>query len=180
MSNGHIPTPESWEIRLAFYRTQCSFLSSFVRCPFIHDFFSRAVSRSMDAAMSCLVWMSSAVLYCAVSRFLARLVERKCYSAEEEDSLRPLFEEIVYFRSWVRRSVNTSSKLLETMHHLRILHNPLIHKKNCRHSSTQKKKKKIYFQENVPLLYCLSARQGHIFLNDTSCNMLNVRLLLNL
>ena len=39
--------------------------------------------------MICLAWMSSAVLYWAVSRFLARPVERKCYSAEQEDSLRP-------------------------------------------------------------------------------------------
>ena len=59
----------------------------------------------MGAAMICLAWMSSAVLYWAVSRFLARPVERKCYSAEQEDSLRPLFEAIVYSRSWVRKNV---------------------------------------------------------------------------
>ena len=67
--------------------------------------FSRAVSRYMVAAMFCLVWMSSAVLYWVVSRFLARPVERKCYSVEQEDSLRPLFNAIVYLRSWVRKSV---------------------------------------------------------------------------
>ena len=42
--------------------------------------FSRAVFRCMDAAVFCFAWMSSAVLYWIVSRFLARLVERKCYS----------------------------------------------------------------------------------------------------
>ena len=68
--------------------------------------FSCAVSRYTGAAMICLAWMSSAVLHWVASRFLARLVERKCYSAEEEDSLRPLFEAIVYSRSWVRKSVN--------------------------------------------------------------------------
>ena len=69
--------------------------------------FSRAVSRCMGAAMICLAWMSSAVLYSVVSRFLARPVERKCYSVEPEDSLRPLFKAIVYSRSWVRNSVNS-------------------------------------------------------------------------
>ena len=34
----------------------------------------------MVAAMFSLAWMSSAVLYWVLSRFLARLVERKCYS----------------------------------------------------------------------------------------------------
>ena len=41
-----------------------------------------------------------------VSRLLARPVERKCYSAEQEDSLRPLFKVIVYSRSVVRKTVN--------------------------------------------------------------------------
>ena len=41
---------------------------------------SRAVSRCIGAAMFCLAWVSSAVLYRVVSRFLAGLVERKCYS----------------------------------------------------------------------------------------------------
>ena len=42
--------------------------------------FSHAVPRCMGAAIVCLAWMSSAVLDLAVSCFLARLVERKCYS----------------------------------------------------------------------------------------------------
>ena len=67
--------------------------------------FSRAVSRCMGAAMTCLAWMSSAVLYWVVSRFLARPVEWKCCSLEPVDSLRPLFKAIVYSRSWVRNSV---------------------------------------------------------------------------
>ena len=51
--------------------------------------------------------MSSEVLYRVVSRFLARPVERKCYSAEQEDSLRLLFEAIVYSESWVRKTVKS-------------------------------------------------------------------------
>ena len=42
--------------------------------------FSRAVSRYMGATMFCLAWMSSGVLYWVASRFLDRLVWRKCYS----------------------------------------------------------------------------------------------------
>ena len=53
-----------------------------------------------------LAWMSSAVLYWVLSRFLVRPVQRKCYSVEPEDSLRPLFKAIVYSRSWVRNNVN--------------------------------------------------------------------------
>ena len=61
----------------------------------------------MGAAMICLAWMSLAVLYWAVSHFLARPIERKFCSAEQDDSLRPLFEAIVYSRSWIRKSVNS-------------------------------------------------------------------------
>ena len=42
--------------------------------------FSRAVPRNMCAAMLSLALMSSVVLYRVLSRFLARLVERKCYT----------------------------------------------------------------------------------------------------
>ena len=63
--------------------------------------FSRAVSRYLRAAMICLARMSFAVLYWALARFLARPVERKCYSAEREDSLRPWFMAIVHSRSGV-------------------------------------------------------------------------------
>ena len=68
--------------------------------------FSRAVSQYMGTAMICLAWLNSVVLYWVVSPFLARPVEWKCYSAEQEDSLRPLFKAIVYSRSWVRKSAN--------------------------------------------------------------------------
>ena len=51
----------------------------------LFTFFPRAVSRYMGAAMICLAWMSLAVLYWAVSHFLARPVERKCYWAEQEE-----------------------------------------------------------------------------------------------
>ena len=68
--------------------------------------FSRAVSRCMGAAMICLAWMTSAVLYWVVSHFLSRPVEQKCYSVEQENLLRPLFKAIVYSWSWVKNSVN--------------------------------------------------------------------------
>ena len=42
------------------------------------------------------------MLYSVVSHFLARPVERKRYSVEPEDSLRPLLKAI-----WVRNSVNS-------------------------------------------------------------------------
>ena len=54
-----------------------------------------------------LEWVQQCCLYYVVSRFLARPVELKCYSAEPDDSLRPLFEAIVYSRSWVSKSVNS-------------------------------------------------------------------------
>ena len=63
------------------------------------------VSRCMDDVMICFAWMTSAVLYWDVLHFLARPVERKCYSVEPEDSLRPLFRAIVYSRSLVRNNV---------------------------------------------------------------------------
>ena len=70
---------------------------------FTHDssqnFFSRAVSPCMGAAMICLAWTSSVLLCWGVSHFLARPVERKSYSVEQEGSLRPLFKAIVYSRS---------------------------------------------------------------------------------
>ena len=73
---------------------------------FLFTNFSHAVSRYMGAAITCLAGMSSNVLYWVVPRFLGRTDERKCYSAEQEDSLGLLFEAIVYSRSWVRKSVN--------------------------------------------------------------------------
>ena len=57
--------------------------------------FSRAVCWYMGAAMICLAWMISVVLYWVVSHFPARPVEQMCYSVEEEDSLKPLFKAIV-------------------------------------------------------------------------------------
>ena len=60
----------------------------------------------MGAAMIYLAWRSSAELHWVVSYFLARPVERKCYSVEPEDLVRPSFKAIVYSRSWVRNSVN--------------------------------------------------------------------------
>ena len=77
-------------------------------------FFSCAVSRYMGAAIVCLAWLSSTLLYWVVSCFLVRLVEQKCYSAELEDSLRPLFKAIVYSKSWVRKRVNDEGKELKT------------------------------------------------------------------
>ena len=57
--------------------------------------FSCAVFQCMGTAMVCLVWMSSAVLYWIVLRFLARLVKQKCYSYKQkthsEHCSRPLF-----------------------------------------------------------------------------------------
>ena len=44
----------------------------------------------MGAAMIDLDCINSAVLYSLGSHFLARPVERKGYSAEQEDSLRPI------------------------------------------------------------------------------------------
>ena len=46
----------------------------------IHILFSSALSRCKGTTLVCLAWLSSAVLYWVVSSFLARLVERKCYS----------------------------------------------------------------------------------------------------
>ena len=60
----------------------------------------------MGAAMFCLAWMRSAELYRVASGFLARPVERKCYSVEPVDSPRSVVKEIVYSRSLVRNSVN--------------------------------------------------------------------------
>ena len=70
--------------------------------------FSRGLFWCMGTAMVCLAWMSSAVFYRVVARFLARPVEWKCCSLEPVDSLRPLFKAIVYSRSWVRNSMNSS------------------------------------------------------------------------
>ena len=66
-------------------RVQCSQAGSLsnkhLRYPGVFTSFSQAVSRCMGAAMLCLGWMSSAVLYQIVSPFPARLVEeQKCYS----------------------------------------------------------------------------------------------------
>ena len=58
-----------------------------------------------------LAWMSSAVLFWIVLRFLARSAERKCYSAEQEDSLRPLSKAIIHSRSWVRNCVNSTGSI---------------------------------------------------------------------
>ena len=85
-------------------RTRC--LRVFTRwSPFPH-LRSCAVFRCMGAAMICHAWMSSAVLYWVVSHFLARLVERKCYSVELEDPLWPFFKVIAYSRLLVRNGVN--------------------------------------------------------------------------
>ena len=61
----------------------------------------------MGAVMTCYARMGSAMLYRVVSLFLARPDERKCYSIEQEDTLRPLFRAFVYLKSGVRNSVNT-------------------------------------------------------------------------
>ena len=67
--------------------------------------FSIAVSRCIGTAMICFARMSSAVLDRFASCVPARSVERKCYSVEQKDSLRPLLKAIVYSRSWVKNSV---------------------------------------------------------------------------
>ena len=64
-----------------------SFLLGQTMCQIIFTTFSRAVSPFVGAAMICLAWMSSAVLYRVFSRFLARPVERKCYSYKRKTRL---------------------------------------------------------------------------------------------
>ena len=61
-----------------------SFLLGQTMCQIIFTTFSRAVSPFVGAAMICLAWMSSAVFYRVVSRFLARPVERKCYPCDRK------------------------------------------------------------------------------------------------
>ena len=74
-------------------------------------------SLSLDARtlpwFALLEWVQLCCTW-VVSRILARLVERKCYSVETVDSLRPLFKAIVYLRSWVRNSVNISTLLAKS------------------------------------------------------------------
>ena len=73
---------------------------------------AHAISQCMGAAIICLAWMSSAVLYGVVSQFLTRPFQRKCYSVEQEDLLRPLFKAIVYSRSQVRKCEYTCKQLI--------------------------------------------------------------------
>ena len=89
----------------------------------------------MGAAMICLAGMSSEKLYGVVSCFLARPVEQKCCSPEQEDSLRPLTKATVYLRSWVSKSVDISSSIMEMEAVTSHAHSPLITSINDSHTT---------------------------------------------
>ena len=79
-----------------------------------------AVFRVFYSQFFCVPYLDTRVLSCFAlpwdkrccpelfHTFLARPVERKRYSVEPEDSLRPLCKVVVYSRSWVRNSVSTT------------------------------------------------------------------------
>ena len=104
-------------------------------CVHLFITFSRAVSRYMGAAMTRLAWMSSAVLYWVVARFLARPVKRKRYSTEPEDSVRPLFKAIVYSRSSVRENVNTTCRYTSVQRKLSVRLFYALQSSSCAHES---------------------------------------------
>ena len=58
------------------------------------------------SAMFCLSWLSLALLYWVISRYLARLLFTEVSRIQPDDSPTLLFKAIVYSRSWVRKLVN--------------------------------------------------------------------------
>ena len=107
--------------------------------------FSRAVSRCMGVAMICLAWMISAVLYWLP-------VQRRCYSVEQENSLKPLCKAIVHSRSWVGNSVNTFRTKTEHKKKER-------KEKNCRSA---------YWKKNIPLQWYLMSESFSVFRENKS------------